>query len=115
MLFLSGNCLLRGCFVEADTGEVVFAENRQVVFSGSWHVMLCWSRCLGGHLVSGKGRSITRQTVDDAVALVRPATLYWALLTLVFTDDAVELVHLTVFTDHHLSWLRRNTLKNVLR
>jgi hypothetical protein len=35
----------------------------------------------------GKGISITRQTVDNSVALVHLATLCWALLPLIFTDD----------------------------
>jgi hypothetical protein len=47
--------------------------------------------------MSEKGISITQQTVDDA------AGLPWALLMLVFTDNAVALVRLAFFTDHHLS------------
>ena len=42
------------------------------------------------------------------VVLVCLATLCWSSLgfvDLVFTDDAVALVHLAFFTDHHLLWL----------
>ena len=59
--------------------------------------MFSWSRGLRGHVMSEKGISITQQTVDDA------AGLPWALLMLVFTDNAVALVRLAFFTDHHLS------------
>ena len=39
---------------------------------------------------------------DDAVALVRLAGICWALLILVFTDYAIALVHLAFFADPHL-------------
>lgn len=32
---------------------------------------------------------------------------HWTLLTLVFTDDSVTLIHLAFFSDHCLLWLRR--------
>ena len=35
------------------------------------------------------------------------ACFHWALLTLVFTDNAVALVHPDFFADHHLLWLHR--------
>ena len=48
----------------------------------------------------GKGIKITQQTVDDAVwywyILAFFAGHHWALLTLVFADDAVALVHLAI-------------------
>jgi hypothetical protein len=43
--------------------------------------------------------------VDNTAALVQLATiagLHWALPTLVFTTNAVALVHLAFFTDCHL-------------
>jgi thiosulfate reductase cytochrome b subunit len=33
-------------------------------------VVFCWSGCLRGHLMLGKGISITQQTVHNTVALV---------------------------------------------
>lgn len=57
----------------------------------------------------GKGLS---KTVTDSMTLVHLATLCWSLL--VYTDDAVVLVHLAFFADLHLSWLHRenNRSKN---
>lgn len=50
-----------------------------VVFSGSClvkgHVVFCWSGCLKGHMMFGKSLSMTQQTVDDSLALVRLAFL----------------------------------------
>jgi hypothetical protein len=59
----------------------------------------------------GKGIHITQPTVDDAVwhclALPLFASLSWASLMLVSTEDTVALVHLAFFTDHCLSQLHR--------
>ena len=51
-----------------------------------------------------KVMNITQQTTDDIVwhwfTLPLFAGLHWALLMLVFTDDAVALVSLAFFADH---------------
>jgi hypothetical protein len=68
----SGSCLMRGCF----------AENRHVLFF--WK--LSSERTCDVSLEHTLERiSITQQTVDEALALVRLAGLCWALLMLVFT------------------------------
>ena len=81
---LSGNGLIRGCFVEADTWKDILLRidinlwpNRQ--WTTLWH----W------------------------LTLPLFAGLRWALLMLVFVKDAVALVHFVLFADHHLSWLLR--------
>jgi hypothetical protein len=86
-------------------------KKRQMVFSRSClvkgHVMLCWSGHLRGHTMFGKGISISQQTADNALALVRLATLSWCFLMVISTDDALMLVYLDFFTNHHLSCLCR--------
>jgi hypothetical protein len=57
VVFFSGSCLVKG------------------------HGMFCWSRCLQGHMMFGKGISGTQQTVDSILALVCIAGLHWASLT----------------------------------
>ena len=42
----------------------------------------------------GKGINITQQAVDDALALSALAGLHWALLMLVFANNALALVRL---------------------
>lgn len=64
--------------------------------------MFCWSWHLGGYMMFGKSINITQQTVDDALALVLLAGLRWASLSLVFTDDAIILVHFAFLDDLHL-------------
>jgi len=74
-------------------------------FSGSCvvkgHVMFCWSGPLRRLPMFGKSISIAQQTVDVTLseALVYHARLCWALLTLVYADDTVVLVHLAFLTD----------------
>ena len=58
------------------------------------------SGTLRAQVMFEKDISTIQQTVDDTVALVRLAGLCWVLLG--FADDAVALVHLAFFTDHHL-------------
>lgn len=57
--------------------------------------------------------SINQHTLNSALALVHLVGLPWALLMLVFTDDALALVCPASFSDPHLSQLvQRNTPRN---
>jgi hypothetical protein len=44
------------------------------------YVKICWSGHLRGHVIFGKGISITQQTVDNTLAMVCLATLCWCSL-----------------------------------
>jgi hypothetical protein len=82
---------MRGYFAEADTW--CFPENCLV----KRHVMVCWNGHLREHVVFGK--TITQQALDSALAFVCCAGLHWALLMLIFGDDALALIHLAFFSD----------------
>lgn len=55
----------------------------------------------------GNDTNVIQQRVDDAVwyqfTLLIFASVCWAWLMLNFADNAVALVHLAFFADHHLS------------
>ena len=63
-VMFSGNCLMRGCFAEADTWEDVLLRTDVWCFSGSClvkgHAMFCWSRCLRGCVMFGKSINLTQ-------------------------------------------------------
>ena len=92
-------------FPEAETWED--AENRHVVFfgnlpgKGACYVLLEWTR---ENVMFRKGINVTQPRMDDAVWYWFALSLVagWALLTLVFTDNTVELVSLAFFTHHCL-------------
>ena len=72
-----------------------FAETDIWCFSRSYlkkrHEIFCWSGCLLGHMIFGKGIRITQQTVDYIVVLICLATLCWSsrtFLKLVISYDA---------------------------
>ena len=65
----------------------------------------------------GRGIKVTQQTVDDGVwhcfALLLFACLQWTLLTPVFTDDAVALVHFdSLLIIVCCDFIKRNTPMN---
>ena len=96
-------------FLETVLGDHVFRENR--------HVMLFWrqpgkglcdallEQLLERALMSGKGISITQQTVDNALRYWYSLPFFaghcWALLMLVFTNSTVWYwFTLLFFADH---------------
>jgi hypothetical protein len=50
------------------------------------------------------GRSVTQQTVDDALELVCLAGLCWDWLTLVFPDDAIALASIAFLSNICMLW-----------
>jgi len=91
--------LMRGCF----------AKNRHVVFSGSClekktcNIFLeqMPERCLD--VWKGYKYNLTYTVIRvDWATFPLFAGLLWALLTLIFADNAVILVYLAFFTHHHL-------------
>ena len=90
-------------FLEAVLWEDVLLRTDMWCFSESCllkgRMMFCWSGCLRGCMIFGKGICITQQwiTLLHWFTLLLIAGLPWVLLILVY---------LAFFTDHHLSWLR---------
>jgi hypothetical protein len=74
---------------QAVLGEDVLLRTDTWCFSGSCWVVFCLSRCLRGHMMLGKSISVTQQTVNDALALVRPAGLHWSSLTMLWHWSAL--------------------------
>ena len=85
--------------------------------------MFYWGVQLIGHMMFGTSINITQQTIDGTLVLVHLAGLHWvspycpslmlwhwlamlvfiwASLTLVFTDNTLELVHLDFLADFYL-------------
>ena len=89
---------MRGCFCRSRLMERCFAKNRHMNFSESnsakGHVMFCQSRCLRECMMFGKDRLIAQNTVYNTgwywFTLPLFFGLHWALLMLVFADNAVQ-------------------------
>lgn len=109
MSCFSGNCLLGGCFAEADRWEdaLLRTDTHTHYFSGSYLAKGMW--CFTGAEIwrdmFGKSISITPQTVADALAFGSPCWSSLSLALLVFTEVALALVGLVVLHWTLLSFL----------
>lgn len=104
----------RGCFCWHRHVGGCYAENRNVFFwnlsgKGACDVLLVQTleRTRGVWKGYKYNPTSSGQCSVALVCLATHASLHLALLTLAFSDNAVALVHLIFFADHHLLWLCR--------